>query len=121
MATRTVIESDISGKPGASPVSFSLGPDAYEIDLIEDEHRDLEQALAPYVEKARKKTGCPAEEPTGRFVPETTKAQRHVIRQWAKENGFEIEDRGQIPKKIFFAYKKAHGGEIPEITEEDLV
>lgn len=123
MATKTVVESDLSGEPGASTVPLALGQESLEIDLTHEEYQQLRQTLATYLEKARPRDTSKEDQPQGsaRFVPETTQAQREFIRQWAKDNGYQVADRGQIPKKIFFAYKKAHGGVLPEVTEEDLV
>ena len=43
-----------------------------------------------------------------RVVPETTPEEREKIRTWAKKQGYEVAERGQIPKKVQAPYDKAH-------------
>ncbi|WP_405824263.1 Lsr2 family protein [Streptomyces sp. NBC_00838] len=109
MATRkvveTIVESDLTGEPDAATATFGLGGDWYEIDLTAEERKKLEEALKPYL-KAGRKAGAP---PKKRFVPETTLEEREKIREWGRENDFELADRGRIPKKLQKAYDEAHG------------
>lgn len=112
MAKKTIIESDVSGKPGASTYVFALGTEWYEIDLTEDEVAELEKAMESYRKKGRKR-GARGVRRVNREVPKTTARQRQEIRAWARENGHEVEARGQIPKHVFSAYVEAHGGKLP--------
>ena len=104
MATRSVVESDISGKPGAVTVTFGLTDTWYEIDLTDEEKKKLEETLKTYLSKGRKATKTAEKK---RLVPETTPEEREQIRAWAKKEGFDLADRGRIPKKILAAYDKA--------------
>ncbi|KIF04506.1 hypothetical protein PL81_18450 [Streptomyces sp. RSD-27] len=106
MAIRSIVESDLSGKPDAATVTFGLGDTWYEVDLTAEEKKGLEAALKSYLEVSRK-AGKPA--PKKRVVPETTAEEREKIREWAKEEGYEFADRGRIPKKVMKAYDEAHG------------
>jgi hypothetical protein len=110
MAIREIIESDISGKAGAATATFGLGDTWYEVDLTEDEQKQLEKALQPYLKAGRKATDKAPGKPN-RFVPETTAEERQKIREWAKkqDNLPEFHDRGKIPNNIYFAYQEAHG------------
>lgn len=105
MAIRSVVESDLSGKSEAETVTFGLGDTWYEIDLTEDEKKNLQQALKTYVEAGRR-----AAKPGGkrRLVPQTTPEERATIRAWGRENGFEFAERGKIPKELQKAYDEAH-------------
>jgi hypothetical protein len=105
MAIRSVVESDISGKPDAATVMFGLEGDWFEIDLTDEEKKKLEQALKPYLTKGRKPTNQGEKK---RVVPETTAEERDVIRAWAKSKGFAFAPRGRIPKDVMAAYDKAH-------------
>lgn len=111
MAIRQIVESDISGNTDASTVSFGFEGTWYEVDLTAQEREELKNALSRYF-KIGRKTG-PRPNPK-RAVPDTTPEQREIIRQWAKDEGFEIADRGVIPKQIFAAYKTEHGG-LPQV------
>ena len=110
MAIREIIESDISGKAGAATATFGLGDTWYEVDLTEDEQKQLEKALQPYLKAGRKASDKAPGKPN-RFVPETTPEERKKIRAWAEANGKgdEVAPRGKIPNHIYFAYQEAHG------------
>ncbi|MGW1786173.1 histone-like nucleoid-structuring protein Lsr2 [Streptomyces sp. NPDC002143] len=105
MAIRSIVESDLSGKPDAATQTFGLGDTWYEIDLTAAEQKKLEEALEPYL-KVSRKAGKPA--PKKRVVPETTAEERDKIREWAKKEGYEFAERGRIPKKVMNAYDEAH-------------
>ncbi|WP_405814553.1 Lsr2 family protein [Streptomyces sp. NBC_01390] len=107
MAIRSIVESDLSGKPDAATQTFGLGDTWYEIDLTPEEQKKLEEALKPYLKVSRKagKT-TPVKK---RVVPETTTEERDKIREWAKKEGLEFAERGRIPKTVMKAYDEAHG------------
>jgi len=85
---------------------------SYEIDLNSANAEKLRGALAPFVESARRVSGRAAAS-TGRGrggraarpagAPDTAK-----IRAWAKEHGFEVSERGRVPKNVLEAYEKAN-------------
>lgn len=112
MAIRSVVESDLSGKTGASTFTFAVGDTMYEIDLTKDEREEFENYLKGYAKKGRKAVPEPEKKP---LVPETTPEERVEIRKWGRENGFEVPERGKIPKEVQRAYDKAHNieREIP--------
>ncbi|MFD2024113.1 histone-like nucleoid-structuring protein Lsr2 [Promicromonospora aerolata] len=105
MAIKTIVESDISGQSDAATVTFGLGNTWFEVDLTEDEQKELEQALAPFV-KAGRKAGQSTKKK--RATPETTVEERAKIRAWAREQGHEVTEFGRIPRKIIDAYREAH-------------
>lgn len=106
MATRKVIESDLSGKTDAATVTFAIGDDWYEVDLTPDEESQLASALETYVKVGRK--AVPKGESKPKQVPYTTPEERETIRAWAVENGYELNEYGRIPKQIMAAYDEAH-------------
>ncbi|WP_338675927.1 Lsr2 family protein [Streptomyces sp. SCSIO 30461] len=106
MAIRSIVESDLSGKPDAATATFGLGDTWYEIDLTADEQKKLEEVLKPYLKASRKAAKTA---PKKRFVPETTAEERDRIREWAKKEGHEFAERGRIPKTVMKAYDEAHG------------
>ncbi|NUQ96156.1 MAG: Lsr2 family protein [Streptomyces sp.] len=107
MAIRSIVESDLSGKPDAATATFGFGDTWYEIDLTAEEQKKLEEALKPYL-KAGRKAGKTTSVKK-RVVPETTAEEREQIREWAKKKGLEFAERGRIPKHIQKAYDEAHG------------
>lgn len=86
---------------------FGLGETWQEIDLTDDERKQLEGLLSDYVDRGRK-SARPTVAALKREWPETTPEEREAIRAWAKENGLETSEFGRIPKKVTAAYRKAH-------------
>jgi len=89
--------------------AFGLGDASFEIDLNAAHREELESVLAKFVAAARTVDGGrPARtrrgEPTGRADSDHS----HAIRRWAKENDFEVSERGRIAKTIVAAYEAAH-------------
>ncbi|WP_043650943.1 histone-like nucleoid-structuring protein Lsr2 [Cellulosimicrobium cellulans] len=95
-----IITDDLDGSEGARTYAFSWQQGRYEIDLS-DEHRDeLLTALQPYITAARR-VG-PRVASTG--TTSSTTSDRAAVRAWARENGYEVSDRGRIPGAVIEAY-----------------
>src|SRR3954470_23668080 len=83
-------------------VRFGLDGTAYEIDLTNEHADELREALARYVEAARK-TGSdrPARaRSTGRSRSSKSDVSPTAVREWAKANGIEVSNRGRIPQSV---------------------
>jgi len=112
VATKTVttLVDDIDGSTDdVLTCAFGLGDASFEIDLNAAHREELESVLAKFVAAARTVDGGrPARtrrgEPTGRADSDHS----HAIRRWAKENDFEVSERGRIAKTIVAAYEAAH-------------
>lgn len=114
MSRRTVIAyySDLSGaeidEQGVG-VRFELDGTSYEIDLAEDEQDALRAALAPFVAAARPARTDPQGQPrasvTARGRDDPTPS---AMREWARENGFDVPARGRVPELVREAYKAAN-------------
>ncbi|MET8509205.1 Lsr2 family protein [Streptomyces sp. NPDC004787] len=106
----TVFTDDLTGEESseAASHSFSLDGVGYEIDLGPDSYDRLLDALAPFMKAGRK---------TGRLkVKGAVAAQRRgnktqdtpQIREWAREHGYEVSERGRVPATVREAYEAAH-------------
>lgn len=106
MVTRQHVVSDISGEPDATTTTLGLDAEWRAVDLTQSERAELDALLRPYLSASRR------HEPTAprlnRFVPKTTPDERAAIRRWARLNGFELADRGMIPRAAYTAYREAH-------------
>ncbi len=107
MARKTFIEliDDIDGSKAESTVQFSLEGVEYEIDLSSDHVQELHADFTKWIVSARR-VGGRARRSSG--VPSSAK-ETAKIRQWARENGHEVSDRGRISAEIREAYAAAHG------------
>lgn len=97
MATRVEekLVDDLDGTEAAETVAFGLDAGYYAIDLSKDNAKELRALLKPYIRKATA------------TAPPTPALEAKQIRVWAKENGYEIADRGRIHHNIVEAYREA--------------
>lgn len=100
---------DLTGEEGEDIQTheFSLNGVYYQMDLTPGSYDRLNEALNPFIAKAqrvkktRKAAGSVSKKQGSK--PNTAK-----VREWAKEQGYEINERGRIPSNIEEAYLKAH-------------
>ncbi|MFB7293649.1 histone-like nucleoid-structuring protein Lsr2 [Actinacidiphila glaucinigra] len=103
---QVLVTDDIDGTEGAETIGFALDGISYEIDLGEDNATKLREALAPYLGVARRQRGVNGR--TRRVGSTEPKEDTAAIRAWAKDNGYEINDRGRVPREVREAYMKTH-------------
>jgi hypothetical protein len=116
MAQRVTVQmvDDLDGTAAddVSTVSFALDGVSYEIDLSEANAEKLRSGLEEFVNAARRTGGrakrgaAPSKRPGSPASREQTKA----IRDWARQNGHVLNDRGRIPASIIEAFEAAHTG-----------
>lgn len=98
---------DIDQSPAAENVTFGLDGINYEIDLSAEHAAALRESLAVYIAAGRRVGGRVVR---GRS-PVTPKSKSDVgeIRAWARENGYDVHERGRIQADIRAAYYAAQG------------
>ncbi|MFJ4866668.1 MULTISPECIES: Lsr2 family protein [unclassified Streptomyces] len=86
--------------------TFTLNGVNYEIDLSPDSYDRMLEAFGPFLKAGRK---------VGNKKRSAVAPQSHTVgpstaqlREWAKEQGYDINDRGRIPVAIREAYDAAH-------------
>lgn len=82
--------------------TFALNGTAYEIDLTLTNAEKLREALAPFIDAARRVRQAP----TQRSASGRSTEDLNAIRQWARENGYTVSDRGRIAADIVAAYRR---------------
>ena len=108
----TLFIDDIDGGAAEGTVRFALDGTEYEIDLNAEHSEELMSALGKYVTHARKvggaaRRGGRAAGRAGRGAGSTLNTTE--IRNWARENGFDIKDRGRVPADLVAKYQAATG------------
>ena len=108
-----VLVDDIDGSDATQTVAFGLDGASYEIDLNDDNAASLREALAPYVGHGRKVGrggGGGAKRGGGRAAAASSGAGASAkeIREWARDNGHAVPERGRIPADVREAYEAAH-------------
>ena len=91
-------------------MEFAFDGSTYEIDLSDDNVDKFRESISDYVAAARKvsgrrtgTTGAPKAAPKRGNSEELAK-----VREWAKENGYEVSSRGRISTQVQEAYAAAH-------------
>ncbi|WP_166850700.1 Lsr2 family protein [Isoptericola sp. BMS4] len=103
-----VLIDDIDGSDADETVTFALDGVSYEIDLTSKHAAELRDALATWIGHGRKQAGRAAGARTPARRTQTDRAQLAKIREWARENGHKVSDRGRIPAAVLSAYEAAH-------------
>ncbi|MEU6822919.1 Lsr2 family protein [Streptomyces atriruber] len=107
---QVLLVDDLDGGEADETVTFALDGKSYEIDLTTANADKLRGALEDFV-KAGRRTGGRGSSGRGkaRAAAASGGQDTAAIRAWAKENGFEVNDRGRVPASIREAYEKANG------------
>jgi hypothetical protein len=111
MAQRTIVHlvDDVSGEDADETVTFALDGQPYEIDLSAKNAQRLRESLSEFVASARKAHGSVPRGGRRGAVPGRRSANgTSDVRSWARENGFQVSERGRIPSNVIEAYHAAH-------------
>ncbi|MEV5542067.1 Lsr2 family protein [Saccharopolyspora shandongensis] len=111
MAQKVTIQlvDDVDGTTADSTVEFALDGVNYSIDLSTKNATKLRDSLASFVANAQRtggrkrtvaKPGKPAAAPTA-----ADRERNQAIRDWARNQGMQVSDRGRIPAEIVEAYE----------------
>ncbi|MGY0485880.1 histone-like nucleoid-structuring protein Lsr2 [Streptomyces sp. WG-D5] len=105
---QVLLVDDLDGGEADETVTFALDGKSYEIDLTTANADKLRGLLEPYLKGGRRTGG----RSSGRGKARATSGGNQdtaQIRAWAKDNGYEVNDRGRVPQSIREAYEKANG------------
>ncbi len=126
MAQKTLVQlvDDIDGSEAQESVTFALDGTSYEIDLSDEHASALRDALAPFVGAARKAgsgsqgrrgggagrrgSGGGGSGSGGGSASSSDRQRTAAIREWAREQGMDVNPRGRIPSRVIEAYDAAH-------------
>ena len=104
---QVVLVDDLDGGTADETVSFALDGVSYEIDLSTANAAQLRDAFASWVGNARRvggrsrtSGGSGRRSGSGRAPA----GESSAIREWARGNGFTVNERGRIPAEVKAAY-----------------
>lgn len=107
---KTFYVSDLSGEElgdDVQTIKFGwLGVD-YEIDLSQEEADEFANVIDKYVSAGRRVGGrrqAPSPASSG-----PSRGNLAAIRDWARENGYNVSSRGRIAQEVVDAYEAANG------------
>ncbi|WP_404375239.1 Lsr2 family protein [Kytococcus sedentarius] len=109
MAQRTILQliDDLDGSEADETVLFSLDGRSYEIDLTSENADRLRAALNPWAAAGRRVSATRRQGKTA-SADSTRRRALEKIRQWGRDNGWQVSDRGRVPQDLQDAYRKAH-------------
>ena len=104
---QTVFIDDIDGGAADGTVRFGLDGTDYEIDLNGEHTNELRNALGKYIEHSRKVGGTARRASRGRGAASAIDTAK--VREWARESGYDIKDRGRVSADLVAKYQAAAG------------
>jgi hypothetical protein len=105
---QTLFIDDIDGGEAEGTVRFALDGTEYEIDLSAKHSEELRDSLKNYITHARK-VGGSGRHGAARAGRKPSAIDTVAIRAWARENGFNIKERGRVPADVVAKYREATG------------
>lgn len=108
MAKKTIVEliDDLTGEAADATVRFGYQDKTYEIDLTETNAKTLEESLLEFIPHARV-VGAATRQP--RRTQQADREAITAIRKWANENGYNVKERGRVPRAIVEEYHAVVG------------
>jgi hypothetical protein len=135
VAQKTIVTliDDLTGEEAEdiTTVEFALEGVTYEIDLADDNAAKLRDNLSRYVAAARKTSARRpgtrgADRSAGRGAGKSASRSGYnrdtlrAIREWAKQNGHSVSDRGRLPLNVVSAWEANHqavkNGHVPSFS-----
>jgi hypothetical protein len=95
---------DLDGGAADETVSFALDGKSFEIDLSEANAGKLREVLAPFVQSARRAGTAARSSRSSNRRPSASHEHNQRVREWARAQGMEINERGRIPANVLAAY-----------------
>ena len=99
---------DTDGGAADETLEFAVDGKGYEIDLSSTNAEKLRDALASYIAAARKAGGTRRRGSASGGIaaprPKVDREQNQAIRDWARERGKKVSDRGRIPAEVLEEY-----------------
>jgi hypothetical protein len=112
MAQKVTVElvDDVDGTASddITTVSFALDGVSYEIDLSGRNAKKLRNTFADVVAAGRRVGGRVKRHTAPTVRPAANREQTKAIRDWARQNGFDLAERGRIPATVLAAFDEAH-------------
>lgn len=112
--TRILLTDDLDGSEASETVTFAVDGVTYEIDLSDEHARQLRESVATYVDHARKLSNrrAPGTKRTAAKAtggqPAGDRPDTQQVREWAKEHGIEVSERGRLSNDLIVRFQEAN-------------
>ena len=101
---QVVLFDDLDGGKADETVSFALDGVTYEIDLSTANAAQLRDAFAPWTGHGRRVGGRTRTTRRAAGSGRAAGGDSAAVREWARANGFTVNERGRIPAEVKAAY-----------------
>ncbi len=105
--TKIILIDDVDGSEAAETISFALDGVNYEMELSEENAKKLRGELDGWIKNARRVSGRLSRGRRGSSVTRVP-SNSSAIREWARANGYTVNERGRLPKEIVDAFEAAN-------------
>ncbi len=106
---QVILEDDLDGGQAAETVEFALDGVSYEIDLSDGNASTLRNDLARWVAHARRSGGRrQTRRRNGGASSGASREELARIREWGRNNGYSVSDRGRVSQDVQDAYAAAN-------------
>ena len=102
---KIILVDDLDAGSADETVRFGMDGAQYEIDLSTDNAKNFRAAMKPYLDAGRKVGGGRTGRP--RNAGSTRNNEAAQIREWARNNGYSVSERGRVNSEIIEAYRAA--------------
>ncbi|MBB1033622.1 Lsr2 family protein [Dietzia sp. CQ4] len=89
----------------ANTLFFAFDGKEYSIDLSGENADTFHQVMAPYIAAGQRVSKTKS---SRRATTKTSSGDTTAIREWARDNGHDLSDRGRIPAAVMDAYVAAN-------------
>jgi len=104
--TQVILVDDVDGSEANQTVTFALDGVSYEIDLNDEHAAALRESLGDGLGEPRRPGGRRSSGRRRSSGPSDTQK----IREWAREQGLEVSDRGRVSADVRKAYYEVNPG-----------
>jgi len=118
MGQKVILTCDLhnDNTEAASTLRFVVDARTYELELCDKHLKEFNDKIAPFVNGARSTGGRRASArsaaPSRRRGTRTRRSSQApesaVVREWARENGYEVSERGRLSSALVEAYHAAN-------------
>jgi|SRR5690625_3543617 len=91
----------------ANTIEFAFEGKEYTIDLSDENAAAFREAMKPYIDAGQRLSGAKRKAPR-KAAAKSSSTDTKAIREWARNNGYDVSDRGRIPAEIMDAYAAAN-------------
>ncbi len=86
-------------------IHFAIDGTSYEIDLTAGNAEKLRDALQPYIDNGRRARNTTSQPKAASTSSSNSREDLAAAREWLKNNGHQVSDRGRVPNKLLELYR----------------